>query len=98
MMNHLTVSDAEFLLANFKSPMVKVAPQGRGGHVTWGRAILHAVNPNSETATIQPLGHKRTEEVELKYLKKWHSKTEITGGLTATFAETLTKAVALAVS
>lgn len=72
----LTVEDAQWLLANIKSPLVKCSPRGRSGcdmnH--FGRAMLLSVNPSKQTAIIKPSGHKKTEEVELKYLHKWNSK------------------------
>ena len=73
----LDVESAKWLLANFRNPLVKVEARARGGHCTWGRARLISVNEKKETAIIQPFGHKKTEEMELRYLRKWkNSMTE----------------------
>lgn len=68
----ITREDAEWLLSNIDSPLVKVDPRFRGGHAVWGRARLLRVE--KENAIIQPFGHKVEEKVPLEYINKWGSK------------------------
>lgn len=67
-------SDAEWLLKNFKVPMVKQHPRGRPGHAVWQKCQLVSIK-NDHTAIVKPWGHKREEEAELVNLVKWNSWT-----------------------
>lgn len=75
----MELAEAEWLLKNFKTPMVRIDPRARPGNTVWGKALLIAAK--KDRATIQPLSHKRTEEVELRYLSKWKSKLHDNGTL-----------------
>lgn len=80
----LSVDQAEWLLENVSSPVVRVDPRGMPSSKMgpgWGRARLLSVNPKRETAEIQPMGHKKVETIDLRYLRKWNSKNEMNGML-----------------
>lgn len=79
----MTTEECQWLLANFRSPLVRVDPRAsvdRSQH--WGRARLLSVN--KDYATVAPMAHKKTEVIHVKYLNKWTSRLEPKEGIVLT--------------
>jgi len=71
----MNLDEVKWLLANVRGPLVRSDPAG--GHSStsyghWGRSRLIGVK--GDLAIIQPMGHKKHEYVDPKWLSNWKSK------------------------
>lgn len=77
----MTPDEALDLLRSVRNPLVRVDPKSRGHSMGsgWMRARLFSVN--GPLAVIQPMGHRREETVDVRYLKPWHAKNAQNGAI-----------------
>jgi hypothetical protein len=70
----MTREEALKLIEENDVALVRINPRSKQGSwgVGWGRGIL--VDVLLGEAVVQPMSHRRTEKIELKFLKPWKSK------------------------